>query len=98
MAYVRRRGNQLAIVHGEREPRSGSVQQRVLFTFYSKAEALEVLGRGTKGAAESFRNLLQRQHPDLTFNWKQIRRAIEAQLDVLPDTYDYRSQRLRARF
>jgi tetratricopeptide (TPR) repeat protein len=98
MAYVRRRGNQLAIVQGEREPRSGSVQQRVLFTLYSRAEALEVLGRGTKGAAEAFRDLLQRQHPDLTFNWKKIRRAIEEQLDVLPDVYEYRSQRLRARF
>lgn len=98
MAYVRRRGNQLAIVHGEREPHKGSVQQRVLFTLYSRAEALEVLGRGTKGAAERFRDLLQRQHPDLTFNWKKIRRAIEAQLDLLPDVYEYRSQRLRARF
>jgi tetratricopeptide (TPR) repeat protein len=98
MAYVRRRGNQLAIVHGEREPHSGSVQQRVLFTLYSRAEAMEVLGRGTKGAAEAFRRLLQRQHPDLTFNWKKIRRAIEAQLDVLPDVYEYRSRRLRARF
>ncbi len=98
MAYVRRRGNQLAIVHGEREPRSGSVQQRVLFTLYSRAEALEVLGRGTKGAAEAFRDLLQRQHPDLTFDWKKIRRAIKWQLDVLPDVYEYRSQRLRARF
>lgn len=98
MAYVRRRGKQLAIVHGEREPRSGSVQQRVVFTLYSRAEALEVLGRGTKGAAEAFRDLLRRQHPDLTFNWKKIRSAIEGQLDVLPDVYEYRSQRLRARF
>src|SRR6266516_273146 len=98
MAYVRRRGNQLAIVHGEREPRSGSVQQRMLFTLYSRAEALEVLGRGAKGAAEAFRDLLQRQHPDLSFNWKKIRRAIEGQLDALPDVYQYRSQRLRARF
>jgi tetratricopeptide (TPR) repeat protein len=98
MAYVRRRGNQLAIVHGEREPRSGSVQQRVLFTLYSRAEALDVLGRGAKGAAEAFRDLLQRQHPDLTFNWKKIRSAIEGLLDVLPDVYEYRSHRLRARF
>lgn len=98
MAYVRRRGNQLAIVHGAREPGSGSVQQRMLFTLYSKAEAIEVLGRGTKGAAERFRDLLQRQHPDVTFDWKKIRRAIEAQLDLLPEVYDYRSQRLRARF
>ena len=41
MAYVRRRGNQLAIVQGEREPGTGKVQQRILFTLYSKAEVLE---------------------------------------------------------
>jgi hypothetical protein len=35
MAYVRRRGNQLAIVQGEREPGTGKVQQRILFTLYN---------------------------------------------------------------
>ena len=30
---------------------------------------------GAKGAAEAFRDLLQRQHPDRSFNWKKIRRA-----------------------
>ena len=29
MAYVRRRGNQVAIVHGERESNTGAVQQRI---------------------------------------------------------------------
>jgi tetratricopeptide (TPR) repeat protein len=98
MAYVRQRGNQLAIVHGEREPNTGAVQQRILFTLYSKPEALEVLGRGTKGGAERFRRLLEDQYPELKFNWKGIRRSIENQLDVLPDRYQYRPQRLRARF
>jgi tetratricopeptide (TPR) repeat protein len=32
------------------------------------------------------------------FNWKKIRRTIEQHIDVLPDRYEYRSQRLRARF
>lgn len=98
MAYVRRRGNQLAIVHGEREPNTGTVQQRILFALYSRAEALEVLGRGTKGGGDRFRHLLEEQYPDLKFNWKKIRRTIQEHLDVLPDRYEYRSQRLRARF
>ena len=45
MAYVRRRGNQLAIVQGERDPQTRKVQQRILFTLYSKPEALEALGK-----------------------------------------------------
>ena len=98
MAYVRRRGNQLAIVQGEREPGTGKVQQRILFTLYSKAEALEAVGRGTKGGAERFRHLLQREHPEVKFNWKGIRRALEKDLDVLPERYTYRPERLRGRF
>jgi len=98
MAYVRLRGNQLAIVHGERAPNTGTVQQRILFALYSRAEALEVLGRGTKGGADRFQHLLEDQYPDLTFNWKKIRHTIDEHLDVLPHRYEYRSQRLRARF
>ena len=88
----------MAIVHGEREPNTGAVQQRILFTLYSKPEALEALGRGTKGGGAGFRRLLEEQYPDLEFNWKKIRRGIEEHVGVLPDQYEYRSQRLRARF
>ena len=64
MAYLRRRGNQLAIVHGEREPGTGKVQQQILFTLYSKAEAREALGRGQEPqGAERFRRLLEREYP-----------------------------------
>ena len=98
MAYVRRRGNQVAVVHGEREPNTRAVQQQILFTLYSRPEALEALGRGTKGGGDRFRQLLEEQYPDLKFNWKKIRAAIQEHLDVLPDRYEYRSQRLRARF
>lgn len=98
MAYVRRRGNQLAIVHGEREPESGKVQQRILFTLYSKAEALEVLGRGEEGGAQRFRGLLEHQYPEHRFDWKAIHGAIDENLDALPDTYEYGPQRLHARF
>ena len=98
MAYVRHRGNQLAIVHGEREPGNGRVSQRILFTLYSRPEALEVLGRGANGGTERFRQLLERQHPDLRFNWKKILHAIGENLHALPEHYDHRSQRLRGRF
>jgi tetratricopeptide (TPR) repeat protein len=98
MAYVRRRGNQLVIVHGEREPGTGKVQQRILFTIYSKAEALEVLGRGENHRRWDFEGLFEHQFPDIKVNWKEIRREIENSLDSLPDLYEYRSERLRGRF
>jgi tetratricopeptide (TPR) repeat protein len=71
---------------------------RILFTLYSKAEVLEAVGHGSKGGAERFRHLLQREHPDVKFNWKAIRRALEKDLDVLPEHYAYRPERLRGRF
>ena len=98
MAYVRRRGNQVAIVQGEREPGTGKVQQRILFTVYSKPEALEILGRGEAGGDHRFKSLLESQFPELRLNWKQLRRGLAENLEALPDQYEYRSQGARARF
>jgi tetratricopeptide (TPR) repeat protein len=98
MPYVRTRGNQLAIVHGEREPGSGKVRQRILFTVYSKAEALEILGRGSPRGGSRFRDLLQQQFPELKFSWKRIDRDIEKNLAALPERYEYDSARLAHRF
>jgi len=98
MPYVRTRGNQVAIVHGEREPGTGKVRQRILFTVYSKAEALEALGRGSQGGAHRFQQLLQREFPDLSFNWRSIRRGMEKCLSTLPERYEYAGERLRHRF
>jgi hypothetical protein len=98
MAYVRVRGNQLALVHGEREPGTGRVQQRILFTIYSKAEALEILGRGSSGGAGRFQGLLQQEYPELVFNWKKVRGDIEKNLALLPDRYEYAGERLEHRF
>lgn len=98
MAYVRRRGNQLAIVQGEREQGTGRVQQRILFTVYSKAEALEILGRGTKGGDLRFQGMLQQRFPDIGLDWKAIQRGVEENLGTLPDRYEYRTERLRHRF
>lgn len=98
MAYVRRRGSQLAIVRGEREPGTGKVQQQILFTIYSKPEALAILGRGEPGEAERFRSLLSHRYPGEKLAWPAIRKAIAAGLDVLPDHYEYAAGRLRGRF
>ena len=98
MAYVRQRGSQLLIVHGERDPDTKKVEQRVLFTIYSKAEALEALGRRGERGPGFFEALLEHQYPELRFNWSKIRGAIEEKLEVLPDLYEYRETRLRSRF
>src|SRR5688572_3841516 len=64
MAYVRKRGRQLALVHGARDPATGKVEQQIIFTIYSKAEALEVLGRRGGGeGARRFAALLQDRYP-----------------------------------
>ena len=94
MPYVRTRGNQLAIVHGERESGSGKVQQRILFTVYSRAEAFEILGRGSSAGRSRFEDLLQRQFPQLKFSWKKINRDIEKNLTCLPERYEYSGARL----
>lgn len=98
MAYVRRRGNQLAIVRGEREPGTGKVQQRILFTIYSKAEALEILGRAEGHGRWNFEALFRQQFPEVRVDWTAVRRGIEDGLDCLPDVHEYRSGRLRRRF
>ena len=98
MAYVRKKGNQVAIVHGERDPSTGEVGQQVLFTFFSKAEAYRAIGRGGKDHSRYFQNLLQEEHPAIKFNWKAIAKGIADNLDVLPDLAQYREERLAANF
>lgn len=94
MAYVRRRGNQLSIVAGERDPASRKVEQRVLFTLYSRAEALAMLGRaGAPESARRFEELLERTHPGVRFDWPALRAAVAADLDHLPERYTARGER-----
>jgi len=97
MPYVRQHGNQLAIVHGARDPSTGKVEQQVLFTLYSQAEALEALGRGSSGGERVFQSLLFHHHPHLRFDWGRINAEIESRLDVLPEDYPYRAEKLRGR-
>lgn len=100
MAYVRRKGNQLAIVHGERDAETRKVEQRVLFTLYSKAEALESIGRGSGGeqGALRFQQLLDSEYPGIPLNWDRIQKDIGANLSHLPDLYQYRPARLMGQF
>jgi tetratricopeptide (TPR) repeat protein len=100
MAYVRRKGNQLAIVHGERDLVTSKVEQRVLFTLYSKAEALEAIGRGsgTEQGTYRFQSLLENEYPSIRINWDKIRQGIEDNMSHLPDLYQYRPARLMGQF
>lgn len=98
MAYIRKRGNQLSLVHGTRDSRTKKVEQQILFTIYSKAEALEVIGRSGKAASYQFEQMLSGEFPQLKFNWKSIRSAIADNLETLPDLYPYREERLEGRF
>jgi tetratricopeptide (TPR) repeat protein len=98
MAFVRPHGNQVAIVHGERTPESGSVEQRIIFTLYSKEEAREAIGEGGRDGAHRFRCLLEYRYPQLKFNWDKIAKGIRDNMGVLPDSYQYRDERLKGNF
>lgn len=98
MAYVRQHGNQIAIVSGDRDKETGSVQQRVLFTFYSKDEALAALGHSSDDRHHLFQNLMRQAYPSTTFDWERINKAIEQKLDTLPEHYEARTTECGAEF
>ncbi len=95
MAYVRKRGNQLAIVLGERDPESGKVCQRILFTFYSKKEAIAALD---DSQGQILQGLLECEYPEIRFNWKQIWWAVARNMEALPEQYEYREAEMVKRF
>ncbi len=97
MAYVRTHGNQLAIVHGERDPESRKVQQRVLFSLYSKSEALAALGQGD-GQRWNLQHMLEDEYPGIRFDWDKIEVGITERMDALPETYPYRAGQVLGRF
>lgn len=98
MPYVRQRGSQLAIVQGERDPKSGKVQQRILFTIYSKAEALKIIGSQDEASSHRFQALMESEYPLLKFNWEKIKTAIQQKMAALPDLYNYKTLRLQSQF
>ena len=97
MAYVRTHGNQIAIVHGERDPETRKVQQRVLFTLYSRPEAIAALDRDGEGGWD-LTHMLEVHYPTVRFDWEKIRHGIEERMDSLPESYPYRTGRLLGRF
>ena len=88
MPYVRKHGNQIAIVHGERDS-TGTVQQRVLFSLYSKPEAEAALGLRQTDPPLSFQGLVESRHEGIRFDWKKLGAAIALLKDQLPEQYDY---------
>lgn len=93
MPFLRARGHQLAILHGARAPDTGEVDQKTLFTFYSRVEAEAAIGPRHR----ELEALLEERHPQIRFDWEALRKAIGEQLDALPETYDY-ADRSRRRF
>jgi len=98
MAYVREKANQILIVHGERDRATGKVRQSTLFTLYSKAEALEAIGRTAAKRDWQFQMLLEQQYPDIRFNWEKINLQIREKMGSLPDLWEYGDTRLRKGF
>jgi len=98
MPYARIRGNQIVIAHGFRDPQTRKVKQQILFTIYSKAEALRVLGERSNGSNCYFQGLLEDQYPGIKFDWPKIQAAIRGQMEVLPDLYQYKTERIQKDF
>lgn len=93
MPYVRTHGNQVAIVHGERDTTTGKVNQRTLFTFYSKVEAAAAIGENDQEDSRYFRKLLTEANPGIKFNWESLKRDIRRKMCELPDLYPLRQTR-----
>lgn len=86
MPYVRQRGNHLAIVHGARHPTTKKVEQQVLFTLHSKAEALAAIGKAPNDpGSKRLLGLLQRRYPGIHFDWEEISRSLDEMKACLPD-------------
>lgn len=98
MAFVRKHGNQLALVHGERDAKSGLVRQRILFSFYSRAEAKAAIGQGDEQDRNYFQNMLRSNYPRIKFNWDAINKEIKTNIEHLPELYPRGAERLSGPF
>lgn len=94
MAYVRKKGKQLVVVHGARDPETRKVEQKSLFTLYSRAEALAAIGE----RSWEFRSILEQDNPGIRFDWEKIEAGIRGGLDHLPDLYHYKKERVEDGF
>lgn len=98
MAYIRQRGRQLVLAQGQREIDSKKVIQKILFTIYSKGEALEILGKTKSGNQDYFKNLITRKYPKIKFGWEKIMKGIEEGIHILPDIYQYKTEKIIKNF
>ncbi|MDX1990173.1 MAG: hypothetical protein SFV17_26005 [Candidatus Obscuribacter sp.] len=98
MPYVRSHGNQVVLVHGERDKLTGKVVQRKLFTLYSKVEAAAATGENNQADTRYFRQLLEEANPDIKFDWNSINRDIRQKMAELPDLYPVRQARSEGGF
>ena len=89
MPYVRKHGNQVAIVHGERDAETRKVQQRVLFALYSRPEAEAAQGRRETEPPLSFQGIVESRNENLRFDWPKLTARIDELMGELPETYDY---------
>lgn len=96
MPYVRTRGNQVAIVHGTRNPETRQVEQQELYVFYSRQEARAVFGAAGGPPDREFKRCLEQRFPALRFDWAQLRAGVEARIDDLPDVALAEHERLGA--
>lgn len=98
MPYVRSHGNQVAIVHGGRDKSTGKVQQRTLFTLYSKLEATAAIGDSNPEDARYFRQVLEDANPEIKFEWDHLAGEIREKMEALPDLYPLRQVRTHDTF
>ncbi len=82
MAYVRTKGKQVLLVHGARVPETGAVEQRTLFTFYTKAEIEAALGEHR----DLFRHLVEHSRPALRLDWGAIDNGLRDHLPHVTDS------------
>ena len=95
MPFIRKRGNQLCLVHGVRNPESKQVEQKILFTFYSKAEVREAFGVPGAEGSHLFASLIEDEYSDIRFDWKRLKKQTQQQLDALPDIYPCQAERIK---
>lgn len=89
--YVRKHGNQIAIVSDDRDKETGKVQEQVLFTFYSKDEAMAALGLDQDDRKHLFQNLMHQAYPSCSFDWEKINSQIAQKMDTLPEKFEQRT-------
>lgn len=87
MPYVRTRGSQVLIVHGERDKESKTVNQKIIFTFYSQKEVEQAFGADGKQHSWSIVHIVENEYPQIKFDWKNIKKEVYQNLNILPLEY-----------